>query len=184
MQTTRDRSHPSGQRPPCATSSPHCRAASTLVPLLPVIGLLTLPPCTPATAAADAGAVQVWRTTSNAQGPVIGLQRQADLSLSAENVADRDDPRLPHFSIDRDRPDVLPLTKQARALDPELALMSSEARGVLNVAFANPDGSVVLIAYNDGNVDKELTVVRRSKSFRYNLLAGASVTFKWAAAPR
>lgn len=39
-----------------------------------------------------------------------------------DNPADRDDSTLPHFSIDHDRADVLPLTKQARRLNPALTL--------------------------------------------------------------
>ncbi len=40
-----------------------------------------------------------------------------------DNEADQADPSLPHFSIDPDRADILPLTKWARKLDPKLTLM-------------------------------------------------------------
>jgi glucosylceramidase len=40
-----------------------------------------------------------------------------------DNEADKADPSLPHFSIDPDRADILPLTKWARQLNPRLTLM-------------------------------------------------------------
>ncbi len=40
-----------------------------------------------------------------------------------DNEADRDDPSLPHFSIDHDLADIIPLTLQARKLNPKLTLM-------------------------------------------------------------
>jgi|WetSurMetagenome_2_1015567.scaffolds.fasta_scaffold00130_8 glucosylceramidase len=50
----------------------------------------------------------------------------SDLTVSRytydDNPADRADSTLPHFSIDHDRADVLPLTKQARRLNPALTL--------------------------------------------------------------
>jgi glucosylceramidase len=56
---------------------------------------------------------------------------------------------------------------------------SRAPREIMDVAFANPDGSLVLIAYNDGSTERPLSVSWRSKSFKYTLPAGASVTFKW-----
>ncbi len=40
-----------------------------------------------------------------------------------DNAADRSDPTLPHFSIDHDLTDVIPLTQTARRLNPKLTLM-------------------------------------------------------------
>jgi glucosylceramidase len=40
-----------------------------------------------------------------------------------DNEADKADPSLPHFSIEPDRADVLPLTRWARRLNPKLTLM-------------------------------------------------------------
>ncbi len=40
-----------------------------------------------------------------------------------DDASDAADPNLPHFSIDHDRADVLPLTKWARQLNPDLTLM-------------------------------------------------------------
>jgi glucosylceramidase len=40
-----------------------------------------------------------------------------------DNPADRNDPELPHFSIDRELADVIPLTLAARKLNPKLTLM-------------------------------------------------------------
>src|SRR5579883_488284 len=40
-----------------------------------------------------------------------------------DNESDKTDASLPHFSIDHDRADVLPLTKWARKINPDLALM-------------------------------------------------------------
>jgi glucosylceramidase len=40
-----------------------------------------------------------------------------------DNAADRNDPSLPHFSIDHDLSDVIPLTLTARKLNPKLTLM-------------------------------------------------------------
>ena len=40
-----------------------------------------------------------------------------------DNSSDRADASLPHFSIDHDLADVLPLTKLARQLNPQLTLM-------------------------------------------------------------
>jgi glucosylceramidase len=51
---------------------------------------------------------------------------------------------------------------------------------VLNVAFKNPDGSVVLIAYNDTATPQTFKVVWKSQSFAYTLPVNTSVTFRWA----
>ncbi len=48
-----------------------------------------------------------------------------------------------------------------------------------NVAFLNPDGSLVVMAYSDSAVD--LNVAWNGKFFPYHLPAGGVVTFKWQA---
>jgi glucosylceramidase len=50
---------------------------------------------------------------------------------------------------------------------------------VLNVAFQNPDGSLVLIAYNDTNTSQDFKVVWHSQAFNYTLAVNTSVTFRW-----
>jgi glucosylceramidase len=40
-----------------------------------------------------------------------------------DNVADRNDPGLPHFNFDRDLADIVPLTLTARKINPKLTLM-------------------------------------------------------------
>ncbi|MDQ0113794.1 discoidin domain-containing protein [Paenibacillus harenae] len=48
-----------------------------------------------------------------------------------------------------------------------------------NVAFQNPDGSKVLIAYNSGSDSKTFSVADGTQTFDYTLNAGNAVTFKW-----
>jgi O-glycosyl hydrolase len=52
-----------------------------------------------------------------------------------------------------------------------------------NVAFKNPDGSKVLIAYNAGNAANTFKVVSGTASFSYTLNPGAVATFTWSDAP-
>jgi glucosylceramidase len=51
--------------------------------------------------------------------------------------------------------------------------------GIENVAFANPDGSLVLLAVN--SADNALTFVIRSRgaSLQYTLASKSVATFKW-----
>ncbi|WP_367323323.1 discoidin domain-containing protein [Streptomyces sp. HUAS ZL42] len=49
-----------------------------------------------------------------------------------------------------------------------------------NVAFQNPDGSKVLIAYNSGSAAKTFSVADGSQSFDYTLNAGDAVTFTYS----
>jgi glucosylceramidase len=50
--------------------------------------------------------------------------------------------------------------------------------GIEDVAFQNPDGSIVLVVLNSGN-NGTFTVSWRGQSFDYNLPAGALATFDW-----
>lgn len=55
---------------------------------------------------------------------------------------------------------------------------------VLNVSFQNPDGSLVLIAYNDTTTPQAFKVVWHSQAFYYTLPVSTSVTFRWNARDR
>ncbi len=51
---------------------------------------------------------------------------------------------------------------------------------ILNVAFENPDGSIVMVAYNSGNQPSSDLVVRiDGKSFSYEFPRNTAITFKW-----
>jgi len=50
---------------------------------------------------------------------------------------------------------------------------------ILNVAFQNPDGTLVLIAYNDTTAPQTFKVVWHGQSFTYSLPVNTSVTFRW-----
>ncbi|MCP2242699.1 discoidin domain-containing protein [Lentzea aerocolonigenes] len=51
---------------------------------------------------------------------------------------------------------------------------------VENVAFQNPDGSKVLVAYNDSAAEKTFSVADGTQSFDYTLGAGDAVTFTYS----
>lgn len=53
--------------------------------------------------------------------------------------------------------------------------------GLENVAFQNPDGSVVLMALNNSSAPLSFSVNWSDKSFSYSLPAGAVATFRWSA---
>ena len=50
---------------------------------------------------------------------------------------------------------------------------------ILNVAFQNPDVSLVLIAYNDTSAPQAFKVVWHGQSFAYTLPANTSASFRW-----
>ena len=52
-----------------------------------------------------------------------------------------------------------------------------------DVAFKNPDGSKVLIAYNAGSSQSTFKVLWGNESFSYTLNPGAAVTFSWSGSP-
>jgi len=56
--------------------------------------------------------------------------------------------------------------------------------GIDDVALENPDGSIVLIAYNTSSSELPLGVRWRRRGFTYTLPAGAMVTFVWNRAGR
>ncbi|WP_375540965.1 glycoside hydrolase family 30 protein [Paenibacillus tyrfis] len=57
------------------------------------------------------------------------------------------------------------------------------AGSIENVAYRNPDGSLVLIAANVGADSKTFKVRMNSQSFIYTLPAKSAVTFKWKPSP-
>lgn len=60
----------------------------------------------------------------------------------------------------------------------------SDAEGIEQVAFQNPDGSIALVAMNNAGEERELHVRHGSKSFTYKLPAGAAATFVLPAADK
>ncbi|MFF5142267.1 discoidin domain-containing protein [Streptomyces sp. NPDC013157] len=54
------------------------------------------------------------------------------------------------------------------------------AGSVNDVAFQNPDGSKVLVAYNDSNAAKTISVADGTQSFNYMLNAGNAATFTYS----
>lgn len=56
---------------------------------------------------------------------------------------------------------------------------STENKAVLNVAFKNPDGSLVLIAYNDTDTPQEFKVRWHGQAFTQTLPINTSATFVW-----
>lgn len=51
--------------------------------------------------------------------------------------------------------------------------------GLDDVALRNPDGSLVLIAYDNAQHPIRFAVAWRGRAFRYELAPGATVTFVW-----
>ncbi len=53
------------------------------------------------------------------------------------------------------------------------------AGGIEDVAFQNPDGSIVLLVLNSAGSDGSFAVTFKGQSFNYTLPAGAVATFSW-----
>lgn len=58
-------------------------------------------------------------------------------------------------------------------------IKSAIEEGIQNVAFENPDGSMVLIAYNTNELNKYVKFRIGEKEFKYTMPGGALTTFKW-----
>ncbi len=58
-------------------------------------------------------------------------------------------------------------------------IASSGAGTVQDVAFRNPDGQKVLLAYNSGSADETFNVSWGDRSFSYTLPSDGTVTFTW-----
>lgn len=61
-------------------------------------------------------------------------------------------------------------------------IYSSNAGGVVSVAFRNPDGSKALVAFNDTTGSKTFQVEWSGKSFSYTLPGYSGATFTWTGA--
>lgn len=59
---------------------------------------------------------------------------------------------------------------------------SSNAAGIVSVAFANPDNSKALAVYNDSGVTQTFQVKWGAQAFAYTLPALAAATFTWSGA--
>ncbi len=57
---------------------------------------------------------------------------------------------------------------------------SANGNGIIDAAFLNPDGSKVLVAYNDSQVSQTFQVQWGSKQFTYTLAALSGATFTWS----
>jgi glucosylceramidase len=55
-----------------------------------------------------------------------------------------------------------------------------EPGSIENVAFQNPDGTIVLVALNSADAEKPFVVRWNGKSFRATLPAGAAATYVWS----
>ena len=51
--------------------------------------------------------------------------------------------------------------------------------GIQSIGFQNPDGSLVVVAFNGGSSSTTLTVSWNDETFDYTLSSGTAVTFKW-----
>jgi glucosylceramidase len=54
--------------------------------------------------------------------------------------------------------------------------------GVQDVGFLNPDGSIVVVAFNGATSAAAVSLRWNSENFNYTIPAGAAVTFKWSPA--
>lgn len=76
--------------------------------------------------------------------------------------------------------DYYALSHASRFVTPgAVRIASNETEGVADVAFKNPDGSIVLIALNTNTVPTRFDVVSAGQGFAYTLPAGAAATFVW-----
>jgi len=51
--------------------------------------------------------------------------------------------------------------------------------GVQDVGFLNPDGSLVVVAFNSASSAAAVTIAWNNQNFNYTIPAGSAVTFKW-----
>jgi glucosylceramidase len=56
---------------------------------------------------------------------------------------------------------------------------STENPDILNVAFRDPNGSLILVAYNNTTTTQAFKVRWRSESFHYTLPVNTTATFRW-----
>jgi len=81
--------------------------------------------------------------------------------------------------------DYYALGQASKFLQPGAYRIGSNTFGssIEDVAFKNPDGSKVLIAYNAGSSQSSFKVRWGNESFSYTLNAGAAATFTWSGSP-
>ena len=60
---------------------------------------------------------------------------------------------------------------------------SFEKQNLIDVAFKNPDGSIVLLALNSSDKAQKIEVNWTNKHIDYSLAAGALATFRWQPSP-
>lgn len=80
-------------------------------------------------------------------------------------------------------PDYYALAQVTKFVKPGAERIYSNTFGsgsVNNVAFQNPDGSKVLVAYNDSSAAQTITVADGTQSFDYSLNAGNAATFVYS----
>ena len=80
-------------------------------------------------------------------------------------------------------PDYYALAQVTKFVKPGAERIYSNTFGsgsVNNVAFQNPDGSKVLVAYNDSSATQTITVADGGQSFDYSLNAGNAATFVYS----
>ena len=72
------------------------------------------------------------------------------------------------------------LGHMSKFVKPGAVRISSNNLGdVTDVAFKNPDGSIVLVAHNSGGSQQSFNVAFNNSSFNYTLPAGGLATFVW-----
>jgi O-glycosyl hydrolase/sugar lactone lactonase YvrE len=59
-------------------------------------------------------------------------------------------------------------------------VFSTNGAGIVSSAFVNPDGSKVMVAYNDTTTSRTFQVRWGSRQFGYTMPAGAGATFTWS----
>jgi len=80
-------------------------------------------------------------------------------------------------------PEYYALAHASRFVMPGARRIASDTRtdGIETVAYANPDGTRVLLAFNAGKAAAAFTVQSEGRHFGYRLPAGAAATFRWRA---
>ncbi|MDQ0249383.1 glucosylceramidase [Sphingomonas kyeonggiensis] len=78
-------------------------------------------------------------------------------------------------------PEYYALGQASRFVRPDATRIAatSEPGGIETVAYANPDGTRVLIAFNAGKQARDLTVSAEGNHFAYRLAAQGAATFRW-----
>lgn len=81
-------------------------------------------------------------------------------------------------------PEYYALAHASRFVMPGAQRIASDTHkdGIETVAYANPDGTRVLLAFNAGKQATDFTVRSEGRHFGYRLPAGAAATFRWRAA--